>query len=163
MHERLTENQRRAIIERDNHTSQMRHYTEQCGFKPGCIDCPLPEQQKLHVHHVDPHGNGGTNDAVNLLTIFECEHVGKKCDGSLVDPTEKFVVHPDMVEGLKRYRKGDKYAIAKVMSAREPLKEHGDVYWNPDHDAEMKETAVERTLNALNNGWVYPKRRRKNS
>lgn len=161
--ERLTPKQRQAIIERDNHTSQMRHYSEEKGWHTECPNnCPVEKiKRKLNVHHVNPNGNGGSNDATNLLTIYECEHTGKKCNGELVDPEEKFVVHPDMIEGFKNYRKGNKNAIAEVMQKRKPLKERGEIYWNTDHDAEMQQTAIERTLNALNLGWIYINKHKK--
>ena len=151
--------ERKKILERDNYTSQMRHYSEEKGWHTGCDNCPCPEHQFVEVHHVNPNGNGGSNDPPNLLTIFRCEHTGKRCDGSLVDPSEDFVVHPDMVEGFKNYRKGNTNAIAEVMQARKPLKEKGDIYWDTTHDAEMKQTAEERTLNAVNNGWQWKKKR----
>jgi hypothetical protein len=134
----------------------MRHYSEDCGFYSGCRECPIKEPKpKLHVHHVNPHGNGGSNDATNLLTIFECEHTGRMCDGSLADVTKKFVVHPDMVTGLRNYRKGNKNAIVEVMVKRKPLKEAGLIYWNTEHDEEMQQTAIERTQNAVARGWLY--------
>ncbi len=161
--ERLTDKQRQAILQRDNHTSQMRHYSEEKGFTTGCQNnCPVEEiKRKLHVHHVNPHGNGGSNDATNLLTIYECEHVGKKCDGSLVDTTKSFVIHPDMVEGLKKYRAGNKNAIMEVMIKRQPIKESGGIYWNTDHDQEMQETAIQRTQNAVSRGWIYINKHKK--
>ena len=156
--ERLTQGQRNAIVQRDEGTSQMRHYSEEQGFHKGCAECPSKKgQPKLQVHHINPNGNGGSNDPQNLNTIFECEHTGKMCDGKLADPNKKFMVHPDMLQGFAEYRKGNKKAIQEVMVRRKPLKEHGEIYWSTDHDEEMAQTAVERTLNALNLGWVYPR------
>ena len=161
--ERLTPAQRNAIIQRDNNTSQMRHYSEKRGFHTGCqVGCPVEAiKRKLQVHHINPFGNGGTNDPENLITLYQCEHVGKKCDGTLVEHGESFVVHPDMVKGFQEYRKGNSNAINEVMERRKPLKEHGEIYWATDHDAEMAETALERTKEAKSRGWKYPYRNKR--
>ncbi len=142
----------------------MRHYSEEKGFYTGgnCDGCISKlRAPKLQVHRVDPNGNGGSNDAENLITVFECEHVGKRCDGTLIDDNSAFVIHPDMVAGFKQYRKGNKNAIAEVMIKRAPLKERGEIYWSTEHDVEMKETAVERTQNAVSKGWIYINKHKK--
>lgn len=161
--ERLTDSQKKKILERDEYTSQMQHYSEKGGFQKGCKDCPVAKKglkRKLNVHHINPNGNGGSNDPQNLITVFECEHTGKMCDGKLVDPNKKFVIHPDMLRGFFEYRKGNKKAIQEVMDRRRPLKENGEIYWNTDHDAELKQTAIERTLNAVNLGWIYKSKKK---
>lgn len=157
----LTQAERRSILERDEYTSQMRHYTEDGGFQKGCRDCPIKDKgkRKLQVHHVNPNGNGGSNEPENLITVYECEHTGKMCDGTLADPNKKFVIHPDMLRGFFEYRKGNKKAIQQVMERRKPLKEKKEVYWNTDHDAEMAETAVERTQNAISLGWIFKRKK----
>lgn len=161
--ERITDSQRKKILERDEHTSQMRHYSEKGGFQKGCGDCPLKGTtgKKLQVHHINPNGNGGTNDPQNLITVFECEHTGKMCNGKLADPKKKFIIHEDMLQGFSEYRAGDKSAIRKVMERRQPLKEHGEIYWNTDHDEEMAQTAKERTDNAVASGWKFWGRKKK--
>lgn len=160
--ERLKAWQKKKILERDNYESQLQHYDEKTGFTKGCKDCPYKDKskRKLNVHHINPNGNGGSNDATNLITVYECEHTGKMCDGKLVDPKKKFVIHPDMLRGFFEYRKGNKNAIQEVMDRRRPLKENGEIYWSTDHDAELKQTAIERTLNAVNLGWMYKKKRK---
>lgn len=140
----------------------MRHYSEEKGFHTGCQNnCQVPAiLRKLHVHHVNPHGNGGSNDATNLLTIYECEHTGRKCDGTLIGD-KSFVVHPDAVEAFKRYRAGVITAFKDMMIKRKPLKESGAIYWNTDHDEEMQETAIQRTQEASARGWVYINKHKK--
>lgn len=158
----LTQAERRSILERDEYTSQMRHYSEKRGFYKGCAECPLKgkSKPKLQVHHVNPNGNGGANEPENLITVNECEHVGKRCDGTLVYDSSSFVIHEDMRQGFEEYRKGDKKAIQRVMERRKPLKENGEVYWNTDHDAEMAQTAVERTQNAISLGWIFKRKKK---
>lgn len=74
----LTQKQKEAIKNRDNNKSQMRHYSEEEGWHTGGY-CADPENpcDHLHVHHVKPHGAGGSDDADNLLSISECEHNGR--------------------------------------------------------------------------------------
>jgi hypothetical protein len=83
--ERLTKGQRQAILERDDYTSQMRHYSEEKGFYNNEA-CPYDGQpcDHLSVHHVLPVREGArrgmkpedVNDPSNLITIFSCEHTG---------------------------------------------------------------------------------------
>ena len=69
------------------------------------------------------------------------ERKGKK----FVDPTKKFVVHPDILEGLKHYT-SDNDSLKRVFQGREDARQSGVVYWNTEHDQEMIETAKERSL-----------------
>lgn len=158
----LTDSERKSILLRDENTSQMRHYTEKGGFQKGCKDCPLKGKgkPKLQVHHINPNGNGGANEPTNLITIYECEHNGRRCDGTLADSSKTFVVHPDMKQGFEEYRKGNKRAIQEVMERRKPLKQNKEVYWNTEHDAEMTETAFERTMNAISLGWIFKRKKK---
>lgn len=163
----FTERERNAILERDNHTSQLRHYSESTGFAPhnGCIydgnPCPY-----LQVHHIDTQRNGGGDTPDNAITLYECEHNGR-CQGNrihgerYVNPQTTFVVHPDMIRTFKEYSAGNLNAFQEMAERRNDLIMQGYLYHNTDHDAEMFETAEERTLNALANGWVWPSRRKK--
>ena len=74
----LTDAERKSILERDNYTSQMRHYSEEEGWHTGgyCEDETWQSCNDVHVHHIIPRGNGGTNNPENLITLFACEHVG---------------------------------------------------------------------------------------
>lgn len=86
----LTKKQREAILERDNHTSQMRHYSEEEGWHTGgyCEDggegC-----SHLAVHHIKPQREGGSDEPENLITLFECEHVGRCPSGKIRDNLAK--------------------------------------------------------------------------
>ena len=82
----LTEKQRKAILERDDHTSQLLHYSEEEGFHRGgyCGDETWKTCSNLHVHHIRPQGvdkdaglsREDRDDPRNLITLFKCEHVG---------------------------------------------------------------------------------------
>lgn len=163
----FTEAERKAILKRDNFTSQLRHYTEEGGFKPpkGCIydgkPCTL-----LQVHHIDTQRNGGGDTPDNAITLYQCEHVGKCNQGRIhgekyVDPQKQFVVHEDMIRAFKEYAAGNTLAFQEMAERRNDLVAQGYLYHNTDHDAEMFQTAKERTLNALANGWIWPKRHKK--
>jgi hypothetical protein len=73
----LTKKQRQAILERDDYTSQMRHYSEDEGWHHGgyCEDGGK-ECTDLHVHHIIPQREGGLDEPENLITLFACEHIG---------------------------------------------------------------------------------------
>lgn len=155
----FSERQRKAILERDNNTSQMRHYSEESGFAPTPVEkCKACNGKGcgLQVHHIDPRRNGGGDTPDNLITLFACEHIGKKANGELADTSEEFVVHPDTTDALRSYRKGNKKAFQEMSTKRDIKLQHGEIYWNPDHDEEMKETAVERTQSAVAKGWKWP-------
>ena len=82
----LTPKQRRAILERDNHTPQLRHYSEEKGWHKGglCSDGEQGKCDHLHVHHIKPQGvmkdanasRDDINDPYNLITTGACEHTG---------------------------------------------------------------------------------------
>jgi hypothetical protein len=149
----LTSKQRREIIERDDGQSQMRHYSEEQGWHtlPPCE----PDGCKLQVHHIQLQRDGGQDVPDNLITLAQCEHTGKRCDGTMVDPTQDFVVHPDVIDAVNAYRGGVKNAFELMAQARNEVLGQGEIYHNPDHDAEMAETALERTLNAVAAGWRF--------
>jgi len=94
----------------------------------------------------------------NGITLFECEHNGRCPDekiipeihtnsgkpGKWVDDDKAFVVHPDMRDALMDYHP-DRNSFKDAFDARNKAVENGEVYWNTDHDDEMKSTAEERT------------------
>lgn len=151
----LTESQRNSILDRDGNFPQMRHYSEDLGWhkqKP----CYVPGVCKLQVHHIETRRNGGMNAPENLITLAICDHIGKcTLDGTLLDPTTDFVVHPDMVATLVKYREGNKKAFAEMFGEREELVADGLLYHNSDHDSEMLETALQNTANAVAQGWRW--------
>ena len=142
----------------------MRHYSEENGFAPKqsqrCEGCD-GKGCGLQVHHIDPRRNGGGDVPDNLITLYTCEHIGKKGNGDLVDPSEEFVVHPDMIGTIKSYRNGNKKAFQEMGVQRDIKLQHGEIYWNPDHDEEMKETAEERTKSASARGWKWPEKKKR--
>ena len=163
----FTEAERKAILKRDNFTSQLRHYSEQGGFKPhkGCIydgkPCTL-----LQVHHIDTQRNGGGDTPDNAITLYECEHNGRCTQNRIhgehyVNLQTTFVVHPDMIRTFREYAKGNLNAFQEMAERRGDLIAQGILYHNTDHDDEMFQTAKERTETALANGWVWPGRRKK--
>ena len=78
MTEGISSKLRQEILERDSHTSGMRHYSEARGwyFNDSCPFDHKPCDQ-LQVHHIQPRRSGGAiEDPDNLITLFQCEHVG---------------------------------------------------------------------------------------
>lgn len=156
----LSKKQRDSILERDDYTSQLRHYSEEKGWHT--IDPYLPEgKAKPHVHHIVPQRNGGEDEPDNLITVWEHEHTGRLPDGSFVDGNKKFVIHPDMEPTFARYRKGDKDAFKDMGDDRNAILSLGDTYHNVDHDREMLNTARERTNDSVKWGWKFPYKGRK--
>lgn len=79
----LTQKQRQAILERDNHQSQMRHYSEEEGWHTGGY-CDEPQScEHLQVHHIVPQSEGGSDEPNNLITLSECEHNGRCPSGKI--------------------------------------------------------------------------------
>lgn len=160
----FTDRQRQAILERDEYQGQMRHYNEDRGwFTGGYCDVPL-SCQSLHVHHIVPQrilsAQGYTreeiNDPTNLITLYSCEHTGQCPHGKCVDPGSDYVVHPDVITAMHEYGALKGQAFENMAALRNQMIEEGIEYWNTDHDAEMSETAIERTINASSHGWHYP-------
>lgn len=143
----LNKKQREEILRRDNYEPQMQHYDEQHGFhKRDCDDCDHKsgKGRQLQVHHIDPRSEGGSSfDRDNLITLCPGDHIGKRCDGSIQDPSKEFVVHPDNVQALRQYRGGDRSAYQQMVDRREKKRQAGEDWMNHDHDAEMRETARE--------------------
>jgi len=74
----------------------------------------------------------------------------------------KFVVHPDIKDAFKKYKGrevgGD--SLQRTFRFRNAMLDACEdiVYWDGDHDVEMKEIAEERTVTKATAGWRYPKR-----
>lgn len=158
----ITKRQREWILRRDNDTSQMRHYSEEKGWHckdpstcSGCDSKGCPRE----VHHINPQGNGGVNRPQNLITLQRCEHTGKTGKGGIVDIEKEFVVHPDNIQALNEYRRGNKDAYKQLIENRQEQTRRGEKYWNDDHDEEMKQTAEERTNNETMKGCKFPKKK----
>ena len=157
----LTKKQRDAIIKRDDGESQMRHYSEEKGwFRRTPKNCPYCGGRGcgLEAHHITTQRNGGMDAPDNLITLNRCEHTGKNANGQFVNDID-FVVHPDIERATKQYRKGNKHSYIDMARDRNNLIQEGEVYWNTDHDAEMLETAHERTLAAAILGWIFPQKK----
>jgi len=88
----LSKKDKEKIRERDGYTSGMRHYSEERGFYQN-KNCPYDGKpcSSLQVHHIEPVRKGlflrksgqEINDPDNLITVFECEHVGHCKDGRI--------------------------------------------------------------------------------
>lgn len=182
----LTKAQRDDILDRDNHTSQLRQYTEENGWFPSQGACGVGRDigcQRLHVHHIEPMRNGRAvgkpvrdiNKMENLITVFSCEHTGRCPDGCAtkyvrrpdrkpgkwVDPDRSFVIHPDIQEALIDYD-GTNNSFASVFAERNRLlKENPNaVIHNNLHDVELRETAIERTKTWAAQGKKFHTRNR---
>ena len=77
-----------------------------------------------------------------------------------VDPTKAFVVHPDITEAYLNYD-GTPGSFSDVFKDRDARVAAGEDYHNPDHDIEMKQSALMLTMNALMQGWHFPRRKKK--
>lgn len=151
-----SQKQRDWILERDNHTSQLRSYNEEDGWNNKGYCHEGGGCNHLHVHHIQPQRTGGEDSAQNGITLFECQHTGKCPSGKVkrelslrngkwVDDKKAFVVHPDMRDGMMNY-KPDGDSIGEVFKQRNEAVEKGEKYWNDIHDEEMEQTARERSM-----------------
>jgi len=79
MGERITKKQRQYILDRDDHHTQMRTYSEEKGWTTEVAHCATLGEgcETLHVHHLIPSRAGGDTLPDNLLTIAECQHTGR--------------------------------------------------------------------------------------
>ena len=75
------------------------------------------------------------------------------------NPKKQFVVHPDMIKAYIEYNGSDD-SFQKVFDERDRLLGEGKQCHNSDHDAEMLETARERTARAAMSGHKYPRRKK---
>jgi hypothetical protein len=84
----LSKKDRERILARDGYTSALQSYSEARGFySTGENGCPYDGQpcSSLQVHHIKPvrwtlfHGwtEKETNSEDNVITLFECQHVGR--------------------------------------------------------------------------------------
>ena len=170
----LSKAQRDAIVARDDGQSQMRHYTEEKGWYTGgyCEDggegC-----NDLQVHHIKPRRTCETQEEAdnprNLITLYACEHNGKckdrkikRGDGKYTNEQHHTTVHSDMRDAIKNYKgnKRDDNSFQQTFKRRNEMiaKNKDVVYYDPDHDTEMTETAEERTVVGAIKGWFMPKR-----
>lgn len=155
----MKKGERLAILKRDEHQSQMQHYNEEQGWHNNgyCGDVDINPCTHLQVHHIQPRRTGGLDEPTNLITLYQCEHVGvcpdKRIEGGLrggkYAPDNMFVVHRDIRDATMEY-KGDVNMYNQVFEARNEQLKQGNIYWNTTHDVEMKQTAVERSQNP---GW----------
>lgn len=74
-----------------------------------------------------------------------------------IDPEKKFCVHPDMLDAFQNYN-GTDDSFKKVFRERDEKTRSGELFWNPDHDVEMRETAIERSKQ---HDFDFPRRRKK--
>lgn len=83
----LNKKQREAILDRDDHTSQLRTYSEEEGWHnaEGYCEDEGATCQWLHVHHIEPQRTGGSDDSTNVITLFACQHIGY-CPGGRIKP-----------------------------------------------------------------------------
>lgn len=66
--------------------------------------------------------------------------------GKWLDPEKAFVVHPDIQEALMNYDPS-RDSFKEVFNERDRQAAEGEIYWNDDHDAEMADTARNRSRN----------------
>jgi len=73
----LTKLRRNAIVDRDGGDIGVQHYSEEKGWHRRRY-CRVPDEPcpHPHVHHIKPHGVGGSDEPDNLITIPSCEHIG---------------------------------------------------------------------------------------
>ncbi len=88
-------------------------------------------KDRLHVHHVNPRGNGGANMPANLITLCEAHHID--------------VIHPDMARARRDYRRGDKNAYRKTVKQHKEKAARGEIYWNDEWDHELSYRADRNT------------------
>lgn len=130
---------------RDGFSKEMREWVKgRDGNK--CVLCGAVEN--LEVHHIIPfrhavtkgHGTGQgwhlrlVNSPINAVLLCRQEHRGS--DDS---------VHPDAYLALKIYH-SDKNSFTKMALKRDDLVREGKVYWQPTHDLNFMEIALENTL-----------------
>lgn len=80
--------------------------------------------------------------------------MGKK----YANPETQFVIHPDNVVMYQRYAQVGPQAVQEMRESRDQLAREGKPYHNTDHDAEMTESARERTQVKAAAGWRFTTR-----
>lgn len=153
MGERISSKQRQWVLDRDNHHSQLRTYSEETGWTTEIAHCKTKGEDcpNLEVHHIEISRKGGETNPSNLITLSKCQHVGicpvRKIifERKYLDPDREFVVHTDIQEVTKNYKGGNSFNV--VFERRNKVLKHDPdmIYHNPIHDIEMRNTAVDRT------------------
>lgn len=158
MKEKYTQKIRRAVLRRDNFKSQLRKYSEERGWHRHGGYCARPDDCNWYqVHHITPQRMGGGSEMQNMITLAECQHVGR-CSGCRILPEHRndigkrgkwlsrkeFMVHPDMQEALMNYHPS-RNSFTDVFKKRDEQALMGEVYWDTSHDDEMRDTAIQRT------------------
>ena len=77
--------------------------------------------------------------------------------GRKVKRDNSFTIHPDVWDWYKTYEPNK--CFQEVNELRNKKLAEGEPIHNPDHDAEMLETAKNNTDNAVVGGWKFPSRR----
>ena len=170
----ITEKQRRLILDRANHQSELLHYSEELGWHRSKGYCGEGENcEHLHVHHIEPVRIGklkGKNrkeidQSSNLIVLFECEHTGRCPERKLpnrekyVEPgiDEQPVMHEDTTVAYQNYE--GKYrkptSFDRMNDIRAELVEEGEVYWTDDWDGMMIDIAEEATKCKAAEGWKF--------
>ena len=148
----LTEKQRQAIYERDNHECQFPACPLRANGNSAKVACT---PKKLNAHHVLPQRYSelfGINPdfAENAITVCEGVHI-RSDEG----------IHPDMAKALREYRTNPD-AVKKVFEQREHILEERQPYWNTDWDRPMSAIAIKRTQDAKKEGWEFPEKKSRN-
>jgi len=160
---KYTQKVRGQVLKRDNFASQLRKYTEEKGwFRHGGY-CRRPENcDWLQVHHITPQRMGGSSQMENMITLTECQHIGR-CPGCRILPEHRndigkrgkwlsrkeFMVHPDMQEALMGYNPS-RNSFKEVFAKRDKQALRNEIYWDNSHDDEMRETAIRRSKEIAN-------------
>ena len=169
----ITEKQRRLLLERANHQSEMLHYSEELGWhrsKGYCGDGK--DCTNLHVHHIEPVRIGKNNRlnrkeidcSGNVVVLFECEHNGRCKDRKLpnnakyVEPgnIEQPVIHEDTTVAYQTYNGIQKPTSFDIMNEiRAEMVNEGEVYWEDSYDKMFVDIAEEVTKCKAAEGWRY--------
>jgi len=175
----LTKRQRLAILDRDDHQSQLLHYSEERGwYKGGYCENGGVGCTHLHVHHVIPAGIGKKlgwdreqrDHPRNVITLYQCEHVGICPSRKMLDlgsgnnkylpewvrndDFEPYVFHPDITYATRNYN-GTSLSFDMCFELRKEAMREGRKYWQPEFDLQLLETARERTRLAQSRGWHF--------
>lgn len=128
------------------------------GRDEGSCQFPHPHgdvcEGRLEVHHIMPQrylkDKGYTEEEIdvpeNLLTV--CQHAHQNH------------IHLDIRKARKNYYK-DKKSYEHVFKERDKALKEGKPYWNRAYDRILKHTAMQRTIEAMKEGWEYPLKKRR--
>lgn len=136
--------QKRALLDRDDHTCQS-PIPHDCNPQDGLeIDHILP-QRYLYNLGVDP------DYPENALTKCKNAHDIK---------------HPDRISAKQTYHAGKRAGIntfAQLQEARNRLLRERKIYWNDKNDRQDQVVAVRNTQRAKKKGWEFPDKCNKKS